>query len=149
VPIDAKLVEQNQRELDRMRTIVERCTDEDLRHKVNEHWTVAGVLAHIAFWDARAVVFAQRVERGQPYTPSDAEPEDVDWINDSTRPFIHAIEPRAAARLALEIAEDADRRVAPLDPQKIYPGDPDSPLNPDRAAHRSEHLDQIEAALRR
>ena len=147
MPIDQKLVEQNRRELDRMRAIVERCTDDDLKGKVNEHWTVAGVLGHIAFWDARAIVFAQRVERGQPFTPSDAEPEDVDWINDSTRPFIHAIEPRAAARLALELAEEADRRVIPLDPKRLYPTDPDSPLNPDRAGHRGEHLDQIEAAL--
>jgi hypothetical protein len=29
----------------------------------------------------------------------------------------------------------------------MYPTDADSPLNPLRAAHRGEHLDQIEAAL--
>lgn len=149
MPIDRKLVERNKRELERMHSIVERCTDDDLRRMVNEHWTVAGVLGHIAFWDARAITFCERLERGKEFTPSDAETEDVDWINDSTRPFIHAIEPRKAARLALDLAEEADRRVVPLDPSRLWPNDPESPLNPDRAGHRGEHLDQIEAALSR
>ena len=29
----------------------------------------------------------------------------------------------------------------------MYPGDPDSPINPRRWEHRAEHLDEIEAAL--
>jgi hypothetical protein len=147
MPVDSETTGRNQRELERMRAIVDRCSDDDLRRQVNEHWTVAGVLGHIAFWDARAIVFCERLERGQEFTASDAEPEDVDWINDSTRPLIHAIAPREMARLALELAEEADRRVAPLDPDKLWPKDPNSPLNPDRAGHRGEHLDQIESAL--
>jgi hypothetical protein len=91
-------------------------------------------------------VFAKELERGQEIAAG-VEPEDVDWINDSTRPLIHAIQPREAARLALRLAEEADRRVAPLDPEKMWPNDPDSPLNPQRSGHRGEHLDQIEAAL--
>jgi DinB superfamily len=149
MPIDPQVVEQNKRELERMRAIVERCSDKDLERQVNEHWTVAGVLGHIAFWDVRAIVFAQRLERGQEFTAADAEPEDVDWINDSTRPLIHAIAPREAARIALQLAQEADQRVAPLDPQKLWPADRNSPLNPHRAGHRGEHLDEIEAALAR
>src|ERR687888_2807415 len=147
MPIDPAIVEHNKRELLRLRAIVERCSDDDLKRQVNEHWTVAGVLGHIAFWDARAIVLAERLERGRAFTPDDAEPEDVDWINDSTRPLIHAIAPREAARVALQLAEEADRRVAPLDPQRMWPKDPNSPLNPHRAGHRGEHLDQIESAL--
>jgi hypothetical protein len=80
--IDPAIVEHNKRELLRMRAIVDRCSDEDLKRQVNEHWTVAGVLGHIAFWDARAIVFCERLERGVGFTASDAEPEDVDWINE-------------------------------------------------------------------
>jgi hypothetical protein len=72
----------------------------------------------------------------------------VDWINDATRPLIHAIEPGEAARLAVRLAEETDRRVASLAPDRMWPNDPDSPLNPLRATHRAEHLDEIEAALR-
>src|SRR5438067_662782 len=132
-----------------MRALLGRLSDDELKQHVNEHWTVAGILGHIAFWDARALVFCDRLERGRAFTAFDAETEDVDWINDATRPLIHAIPAREAANLALELAAEVDRRVAPLDPDRLWPKDPDSPLNPDRAGHRGEHLDEIEAALDR
>jgi Mycothiol maleylpyruvate isomerase N-terminal domain len=139
--------EQNTRERERMRALVLRLGDDELRSAVNEHWTVAGVLGHIAFWDARVLALADKLERGVPFSPSDADPEDVDWINDASRPLIHAIEPRELAQLALRIAEETDRRVASLPPDRMWPGDPDSPLNAVRATHRGEHLDDIEAVL--
>jgi hypothetical protein len=139
----------NERERERLRALVARIGDEELDSPVNDHWTVAGVLGHIAFWDARALVLADKLERGVPFSPSDDEPEDVDWINDATRPLIHAIAPREAAQLAVRLAEETDRRVATLAPDRMYPNDPNSPLNPLRADHRAEHLDDIEAALAR
>ena len=51
--------------------------------------------------------------------------------------------------LALQIAEETDARMATLPPDRLWPRDPDSPLYAVRASHRSEHLDDIEAALRR
>jgi hypothetical protein len=144
---DRSYVEENTRERERLRALVERLDDDELRRPVNEHWTVAGVLGHIAFWDGRALGLAGKLERGVPFTPSDDEPEDVDWINDATRPLIHAIPPREAARLALLVAEETDGKVASLPPDRMYPVVPDSPLNPLRADHRAEHLDGIEAAL--
>jgi hypothetical protein len=142
-------VEANDRERERMRALVARCPDDDLRRQVNEEWTVAGVLLHIAFWDARASWLAERIERGIPFTPSDIEPEDVSWVNDSTRRFLHAVPVRDAAELALRIAEETDRHVASIAPERTWPTDPNSLLNPLRAAHRGEHLDEIEAALSR
>jgi hypothetical protein len=47
----------------------------------------------------------------------------------------------------LHLAEETDRRVASLAPDRMFPHDANSPLNPLRAAHRAEHLDEIEAAL--
>ena len=143
---DRSYVEQNTRERERLRRLIERLSDDELGLPVNEHWTVAGVLGHIAFWDARALVLAEKIERGVPFSESDTEPEDVDWINDATRPLIHAIRPRDAAELALRLAEETDARVASLEPDRMYPLDADSPVNPLRAGHRGEHLDQIEAA---
>ena len=144
---DRPYVERNARELERMRALIDRVSEEDLRLPVNEYWTVAGVLGHIAFWDARVLALAGKLERDVPFSESDSEPEDVDWINDSSRPFIHAVEPSALARLALEIAEGTDRKVATLPPERLYPTDPDSPLYAFRSSHRGEHLDDIEAAL--
>ena len=145
---DRSYVDENTRERERMRAIVERVTEDELRMSVNPHWTVAGVLGHIAFWDARILTLADKLERGEPFISSDTEPEDVDWINDASRALIHAIPPREAARLALEIAEETDARVATLPVDRLWPRDPDSPLYATRASHRGEHLNEVEAALR-
>ena len=144
---DGSFIEQNDRERERMRLLIERARDADLSRPVNDFWTVAGVLGHIAFWDARALFLAGKLERGQAFSESDAEPEDVSWINDSTRPLILAIPPRDAAKLAFGIAEQTDEKVAALPPEKMWPLDTTCPLNPLRASHRGEHLDEIETAL--
>jgi uncharacterized damage-inducible protein DinB len=144
--------ERNARELDRMRALVARLSDDELSAAANDSWTVAGVLGHIAFWDARAQVLAQKLERGEPFSADDDEPEDVDWINDATRPLIHAIPPRAAAELAVRLAEETDALIASLPADllaRTWPTDSRSPLNSVRAEHRGEHLDDIEAALAR
>jgi len=145
---DRSYIEENTRERERMRAIVDRLSDDELRLSVNPHWTVAAVLGHIAFWDSRVLSLADKLERGEPFISSDTEPEDVDWINDASRALIHAILPREVARLSLEIAEETDARVATLPVDRLWPRDPDSPLYASRASHRGEHLDELEAALR-
>ena len=144
---DRSYIDQNTRERERLRALVERLSEDELRAPVNEYWTVAAVLGHIAFWDARVLSLADKLERGVPFTSSDSEPEDVDWINDASRALIHAIPPLDAARLALQIAEETDARVATLPADRLWPQDPDSPLYALRASHRGEHLDEVEAAL--
>jgi hypothetical protein len=129
-----------------MRALVESLDDDALMAPVNEYWTVAGVLGHIAYWDIRVLVLAEKIDRGESWAPGDAEP-DGDWLNDSTRPLIHAIQPRDAAEFALRIAEQTDARVAELPLDRLYPHDPDSPISAARSEHRGEHLDEIEAAL--
>ena len=144
---DRSYVEANTRERERLRALVERLDEEALLLPVNDHWTVAGVFGHIAFWDARILALAAKLERGEPFAPTDTEPEDVDWMNDATRPLIHAIPPLACARLALRIAEDTDALVATLPVDRLSPRDPTSPLYAERWSHRGEHLDEVEAAL--
>ena len=144
---DRSYVEVNDRERERLRAFIERVDDEALAAPANDYWTVAGVLGHMAYWDNRVLVLAEKIDRGEPWVASDEEPEG-DWLNDSTRRLLHAIEPRRAAHLALEIAEEADRRVAELPLDRMAPLDPQSPIYPVRGDHRGEHLDELEAALR-
>ncbi len=143
---DRSYIEANTRERERLRALVEGLDDETLTFPVNEYWTVAGVLGHIAYWDIRVLVLAEKIDRGDPWLPGDAEPEG-DWLNDTTRPLIHAIAPRKAAEFALQTAEQCDALVAGLPLDRMWPGDPDSPINASRGDHRGEHLDEIEAAL--
>ena len=144
---DRPYIQVNDRERERLREFINRVDADALAAPANEYWTVAGVLGHMAYWDIRVLVLADKIDRGEPWVPADAEPEG-DWLNDSTRPIIHAIAPRAAAELALRIAEETDARVAELPLDRIAPLDPDSPIYPVRGDHRGEHLDELERALR-
>jgi hypothetical protein len=147
--MDKSYAADNARELERMRGLVSKLGDQELGSMVNEYWTVAGVLGHVAFWDGCARFLAGTLQRDGALAPSDSETANVDWINDSTRPLIHAIPPRQAAEVALRIAEETDELIASLSPELIAKIDADSPLNLVRADHRGEHLDEIEAALAR
>jgi hypothetical protein len=144
---DRSYIKINDRERERLRQFINRLDDDALAAQANEYWTVAGVLGHLAFWDSRVLVLADKIDRGEPWVPSDAEPEG-DWLTDSTRPIIRAIAPRAAAELALRIAGETDARVAELPLERMAPLDPDSPIYPARGEHRGEHLDELELALR-
>jgi hypothetical protein len=145
---DRTYIEENDRERERMRLLVDRLDEEALRMSVNPHWTVAAVLGHIAFWDARVLSLADKLDRGEPFAESDTDPEDVDWINDASRPLIHAVPPLELAALALRIAEETDARVATLPLDQMAPTNPDSPIYSVRGSHRGEHLDEVESALR-
>ena len=147
--IDRSYVEENTRELARLRALVKRVSDADLARRLNPEWTIAATLLHVAYWDARAMWLADKIERDEPFTAAEVEPEPPDWLNDTVRPFLHAIAPRAAAELTLRTAEECDRRMAALPPDKVFPNDKTSLLNAFRSGHRREHLDEIEAFLRR
>ena len=105
---------------------------------------MAAVLAHIAFWDARAIYWLDKW--GPDGEPSTYEPENVETANESAKPLCLALPPRQAAQLALRLAEDADGKVKALSDAMLAKiraaGDP--PFNLSRAIHRKEHLDDIE-----
>ena len=143
---DRSYVDDNNRQRERLRALVQRLDDESLAAPVNEFWTVAAVLGHMAYWDSRFLTLAEKIDRGEPWEAGDQEPEG-DWLNDSTRPIIHAIAPRVAADLALRMADESDARAAELPLDRLWPGDLNSPISPARGEHRGEHLDEIEAAL--
>jgi hypothetical protein len=145
--VDRSFVAENARELGRLKALVSRLTDAQLESMLNEYWSVAGTLAHVAFYDGRALFMAGKLARGEPFTAADAEPEDVDWINDSMRPLLHAIAPRQAAESALAIAQETDELIASLSPEAVAKIDDDCPLQPFRSLHRAEHVDEIEAFL--
>jgi hypothetical protein len=116
-----------------------------------DSWTVASVLAHVAFWEARAIYWLDRWDSGAGIEAADFETrEDVEWINNAAKPLCLALAPRDAASLALRLAEETDRRVAGMSDELLERvlavG---CPFNLSRAEHRREHLDDIERALDR
>ena len=142
--IDRSFVELNRAATERMRALAARLTDEDLRHPVGEHWTVAIVFAHLAMLDRRALWVLDATERaGQVVNP------DYNiFINDVVLPLMAAIPPREAARLALEIADEIDKRLEAYPPDLLELIHAEYKRYIFRAYHRTEHLDEAEAALK-
>jgi hypothetical protein len=146
--MDRSYLAENNAERTRLKALVERLSDEELSRPMADGWTVAGSLAHMAFWDARALALMNRWDQGGAPSKADHEPEDVASINDAAKPLCLALPPRIAAQLALQLAEETDRRVAALSEERLAQimaiG---QPFNLSRANHRKEHLDEIERFL--
>jgi hypothetical protein len=144
MPVDRSFIEANRRSLDRMRMFVEAATDDDLRTEMPAGWTVSAVLGHLAFWDQRVQVVLDMAEEGVKPPPYDEA--SVDWINDTAKRFLLAMEPRAIARLAVDIATRTDERVAHL-PDELLEEATQRWFTECRCDDRNEHLDEIEQAL--
>ncbi len=142
--MDRSFVEQNRASTKRTRDLAARLSDEELQHPVGEHWTVAIVFAHLAFWDRRALYVLDMTERnGKLSTPE----LDI-FVNDLSLPLWAAIPPRAAAQIAIEAAETLDKRLEAYSPallEEIFSYNKRWVV---RALHRGEHLDEAEAALK-
>jgi Mycothiol maleylpyruvate isomerase N-terminal domain. len=146
--VDRSYVEENRTQLERLRALVDRLSDQELSRPMEAGWTVAGVLAHLAFWDFRIVTLLEQWgPDGRGPAPRVYDETAVDWINDASKPLCNGLAPRAAARMAIEAALTADQRVAGLTkPSRDEPGRGEPHQ---RAAGRApaEHLDEIERAL--
>lgn len=146
--VDRSWIAENRSERERLRALVDRLGDDDLRRPMPAGWTVAAVLAHVAFWDQRVLVLLQQWERtGRP--PPPVNEADVHWVNDAGKVLCLALPPREAARLAVTAADATDAAVEALSDERLIANlTAGRPLNVRRAEHRREHLDEIEAALR-
>ena len=128
----------------RLEAFVNELTDEELRRPMPYGGTVAGLLAHLAFWERRVTVLLRRWKAGGV----DDSPVDPHMINDALIPFWAALEPRAAAELCLRAAAEADAEIetmAPELPAEIEAAGVFMRLN--RSLHRLGHLADIEAVI--
>ena len=145
---DRSYVAKNDASRQRLEKLVASCSDADLAHPMPAGWTVAAVLAHVAFWDHRIQLLLDRWQTRN--VPPPAVYEDFDWINDAAKPLQLALSPRKAADLTVASAQTVDRMVQGLSDEMLNRIiATKAPLSLDRAEHRNEHLDEIEAALRR
>ncbi|MGH2530707.1 MAG: DinB family protein [Thermomicrobiales bacterium] len=144
--MDRSMIEGNAAAQERLRALIARLSDDDLRRDLGDGWTVAAALAHIAFWDRRAAVLLERWARAG-LAPS---PADADAINDAMLPQWLAIPPRAAAEDALAAAAAVDQRLAALsDDLARSIREQRAQVQLDRSLHRIEHVDEIERLLGR
>jgi hypothetical protein len=143
--LDRSFVERNRVSTERIRALAARLTDAEMQRQVGEHWTVAIVFAHLAFWDRRVLHVLDVTERdGKLFVP------EIDiFVNDLSLPLWAAIPPRLAARIAIETAEAVDKRLAEYPLALLEQVHAHSQRWVVRAMHRGEHLDEVDAALRK
>ena len=142
--MDRPFVEENAKERERLCSLVERLSDEQLCISMENGWTIAVALAHLAFWDQRSLILMQKW-KSTGIAPS---PIDIDVINDSLLPLWLALPPRSAAKLAVSSAESIDRELEEAPSELISEiqklGDK---FRLYRSVHRKLHLDEIENLL--
>jgi len=142
--IDRGFVERNRAATARIRTLVAGLSDADLQRPVGEHWTVGVALAHLAFWDGRVLAVLDASER-----KGEVSAQQIDIIvNDISLPLWAAIPPREAGRIAIANAEMLDQRLEALAPDLLEQIASYNVRYVERALHRGEHLDEIDAALK-
>jgi hypothetical protein len=142
--MDRSFIELNRASRERIHALVARLSDEEMQHPVGQHWTVAIVLAHLAWWDRRVMYVLDMTERDRKLFI----PEIDIFVNDLSLPLWAAIPPREAARIAIETAETLDKRLEEYPPElleEIYNYNKRWVI---RALHRGEHLDEADAALK-
>jgi hypothetical protein len=142
--------EQNTKSRQRLETLVRGLSDEDLAQSTDYGWTVAALLAHLAFWDQRMIVILRRWQQ-EGLSPS---PMDAGAVNDSLRVICHALEPRQAIELCLSSAEAADAELDTLTEDFVrkleeYAAATETQFRMNRSLHRDGHLNDIEALLGR
>lgn len=132
----------------RLETLVRGLSDQDLARSTDYGWTVAALLAHLAFWDQRMIVMLKRwKESGFDLSPIDSE-----VVNDALKVICHALEPRAAIELCLSSAELLDAELAALMPdfhQQIeeHLTATSTHFRMNRSLHRTSHIQDIEALI--
>ena len=131
---------------ERLDALIARVGERDV--VVDDGWTAAALLAHLAFWDRLAVARLEKhLREGEP--PIFATDAVTDLTNAAAMRQWKETPLRVAGVQAREAAVEIDRVIEMLPSDKL---DGLKALGRsfliDRSAHRKEHLDQIERALR-
>ncbi len=145
MPYDPILSSQNNASRERMRALFARLDESQYALPLGNDWTIGTALLHVAVFDRRAIEILERWER-DGVSPS---PNDADIINAALLPFLRALPTSAIPNLALEFADALDAKLAALPDAVLdqFETTAAHPFNLSRAAHRNEHLEQIEQAL--
>ena len=143
-PILEEITKDNASENAHLRALVNRLSDDELCLPMEAGWSVSAVLAHLAFWDQRAITLIDKWEK-EGVGPS---PIDTDVVNEATRRVCLAIQPRQAAELAVALADEIDKVIADLPPEMVDTiQTKGTTVKLRRADHRRTHLGEIEKML--
>ena len=141
--------EQNAESRRRLETLVRGLSEADLARSTDYGWTVAALLAHLAFWDHRVSVILNRWKT-EGFDPSEI---DSGAVNDALKVICQALDPLTAAELAITAAQKVDAELDTLSEDLVkqmeeHARATSTQFRMNRALHRDGHLDDIEALIR-
>ncbi len=138
--MDAEWIEENRTSRARLGELIERLTETELGGELEGGWTVAAALAHLAFWDYRALGLIRRWKE----SGIGSSPIDIDNVNEAMLPLLRAIPAREASQMALSAAEAIDRELE-CAPEELIAGiqGMGGKLRLWRSEHRLEHIEQV------
>lgn len=144
MPVSAAIAESNRSQTERLRKLIPTLDARKLALRLPNGWTVAGALAHVAFWDRQRLCLMRRWAAGDWCNGG----YDGDLFNAASQPLLEMIPHERIAAVALQTAEELDvlLQEAPDDLVAAALARPDAP-NLDRGSHRQHHLDIVERAL--
>jgi len=133
-----------------LRELVESLSAEALVADAGDGWTVAVLLAHLAFWDRWQIVRWQGARAEGLAMPADVSDNVADLANGALEATWRALPAATAAELAVAAAGEVDALVAGLSDASV-----DAVVAAgrarllDRSLHRADHLAQIGRVLGR
>ena len=129
----------------RLEAVARSLSSDDLTRSNADGWTVAALLAHLAFHDQRHLVLLRRWKA----QGVDESPLDSHAINEAMKPLCLALEPSAAVALCLASAEAVDAEMETLTADLLAEiAASGSWFRPNRSLHRASHLGENERLLR-
>jgi hypothetical protein len=144
MPVSSAIAQSNRTQTERLRRLARRLDPAGLAVRLPNGWTVAGALAHIAFWDRQRLCLMQRWAAGDFCNGG----YDGDLFNATAQPFLEMIPGERVAEAAVRTAEEVDALLLEVSDDLVAAAlaRPDAP-NLDRGSHREHHLDLVEQAL--
>lgn len=129
----------------RVLALVSGMANEQLAIPLDDGWTIAAELAHLAFWDRVHVARLRSALESGGELPEPLAARSVDAINDSGLFGWRLIDGQAAIRLFAEASAEVDAYLATLDAATIdRVRAAGVPRLVERFRHRNEHGDAIE-----
>ena len=144
--MDPDVLKKNAESRDRLLALVASLDEQTLQRQVDADWTIAALLAHVAFWDQICAVRWDAFNDGGSL--ADVPDTLIDFINAANLPTWRALPGHAAVDVLRQAMEETDTRIARL---------PDTAVQAamsggftfmlDRTGHRNEHAVQIATFL--
>src|ERR1700737_2936431 len=109
------VAESNRSQTERLRLLVGRLDRTMLSVRLPNGWTVAGALAHLAFWDRQRLCLMRRWASGNFCSGA----YDGDLFNDAMQPLLEMIPPERVAAAAVQAAEEVDALLLEVSNQTV------------------------------